>query len=54
VDDREVPGLEVDALGRVAEQDRERAADADERLLLAEILVPPSADVRRVAPEPRA
>ena len=45
--------LEVDALGRVTEEHRQRAFQHDEHLLLRAFRVAPPAGMGRIAPEPR-
>ena len=47
----EVARLQVDPLRRLAEEHRQRAAQAHEHLFLAVVHVPPPARVRRIAPE---
>jgi hypothetical protein len=54
VDGDDTARRHVDALRRVLDEERERAAERHEDLLLVRIDVPASARVRRVAPHPRA
>ena len=53
VDGDEPAGLDVDALRRVVEQQRQRAAQRDEDLFLIRVDVAAAARVRGIAPHPR-
>jgi hypothetical protein len=54
MDDDDPAGFDLDALPRLAEQHRQRAAQWDEDLFLVRIEVAPPARVRRIAPHPCA
>src|SRR5262249_22761340 len=48
----DAPSREVDTLGRVAEQHRQRSLEHDEHLFLPVVRMPPPRCVRRIAPDP--